>query len=98
MLKGRWGYESCLAVDSVGRGGGLALLWSEKIMVTILSHSSHHIDVRISTEGQIENFRMVMQECGFYDLPVSSPRLTWCRGSGENAMFERLDRVLVSHE
>lgn len=49
------GTENCLAVDSKGKGGGLAMLWSSEITVQITSYSNHHIDAE---------FRMQMEEAG----------------------------------
>lgn len=37
-----------MIVDSIGSKGGLALFWSEKLSVKILSYSIHHIFVLIS--------------------------------------------------
>lgn len=45
------GYEYCLAVDTVGYGGGLALLWKDKAQVVVNSYSVHHIDATIGMDG-----------------------------------------------
>lgn len=34
-------------VDSAGRAGGLALVWSDDVKVNILSASLHHIDCMV---------------------------------------------------
>ena len=38
-LRSRWHYDNCFAVDSVGRGGGLALLWMNDVQVEVMSFS-----------------------------------------------------------
>ncbi|CAM8915205.1 unnamed protein product [Rhodiola kirilowii] len=49
-LKRKLGFSYCFAVGSHGRSGGLALLWDEETEVTIISHSTAHIDVRVRKE------------------------------------------------
>lgn len=44
-------FESCFAVSSRGKSGGLALLWSSEVVVDIKSYSSHHIDALIHSEN-----------------------------------------------
>jgi hypothetical protein len=35
-----------------GKGGGLALYWSEEIKVNLINYGNHHIDIRIeNSEG-----------------------------------------------
>ena len=52
-LRSKWGYDSCLIVEVVGRSGGLALLWKQEVIVKVQSFSSKHIDARIdnTTDG-----------------------------------------------
>lgn len=40
-----------MVVDSVGRSGGLALLWQKEIGVELRSMSIHHIDVCSGKRG-----------------------------------------------
>ena len=54
-LRSRWGFENCLAVDSVGRSGGLALLWRQKAFLEILSYSNQHIDAIIRNTNRGED-------------------------------------------
>ena len=51
-LRAKWGFDNCLTVECIRRGGGLALLWLKLAQVEILSFSSMHIDARI---GQDDN-------------------------------------------
>ncbi|KAL0449473.1 UNVERIFIED_CONTAM: hypothetical protein Slati_1503700 [Sesamum latifolium] len=63
-----------LAVDSVGRSGGLALLWKKSVSVTIQSFSNRHIDASIQadTRSPISRFS------GIYGDPETSNRKnTW---------------------
>ncbi|PPD89910.1 hypothetical protein GOBAR_DD13158 [Gossypium barbadense] len=50
-----------LAVNSVGKSGGLAMLWKDGIKVDIQNYSRHHIDSVIQLEDQ-RSFRFI----GFY--------------------------------
>jgi hypothetical protein len=52
-----------------GKGGGLALYWSEEIKVNLINYSSHHIDIRI-IESDAKTWR-----CTFvYGEPKSQDR------------------------
>lgn len=58
------GFTNNFAVNSVGRGGGLAVMWKRNVMCTILSSSSNHIDVEI-WEKNAPSWRIT----GFYGFP-----------------------------
>ncbi|XVF53939.1 hypothetical protein PTKIN_Ptkin05aG0140600 [Pterospermum kingtungense] len=67
-------FDSCLMVDSRGRGGGLALLWEVEAGVEILSYSIDHIDALIGKKGSDMEWRYT----GFYGKPDSFQRhRTW---------------------
>ena len=43
----------------------------------------------------MEEFRDVLDECGFQDLGYSGNKFTWCNGHGEgHTVWERLDRAV----
>jgi len=46
-MRWRIGLRHCLALDSVGLSGGIALFWDESVDVTLLSQGERHIDVKI---------------------------------------------------
>jgi hypothetical protein len=46
-LKWRLGLKNCIAVDSDGNNGGLALYWDESIFVTLLGMCDRLIDVQV---------------------------------------------------
>jgi hypothetical protein len=46
-LRWRLGLKGCLAVDSKGKRGGLALFWDENIQVDLLEIDDRYIDVSI---------------------------------------------------
>ena len=52
-LRARWHFDNCLAVDSVGRGGGLALLWMNEVRLEVKSFSVQHIDANVSDSNGI---------------------------------------------
>ncbi|CAM8982799.1 unnamed protein product [Rhodiola kirilowii] len=51
-LRVRLGFKGCLAVDSRGRSGGLALLWTDDVELELISQSKHHIEVKV--KGVVE--------------------------------------------
>lgn len=47
-LRVRLGFKGNFTVDRVGMGGGLAFLWREKEMASLIGFSGNHIDVVVS--------------------------------------------------
>ncbi|KAL5758296.1 hypothetical protein ACOSP7_020907 [Xanthoceras sorbifolium] len=71
FLQVRLGFVGKLVVNRVGRSGGMCLLWSNRIDVSLITYSKFHIDVQIcSHRGR--NWRFT----GF----VLSPLFTGCVG------------------
>ena len=68
-LRVKLGCVGKLVVERVGRSGGLALLWTDKVDISLLSYSRFHIDVAIAGLGK--NWRFT----GFYGHPESSQRI-----------------------
>ncbi|XP_031124183.1 uncharacterized protein LOC116026896 [Ipomoea triloba] len=60
-LRVRLGFEGLFYVDSVGRSGGLALLWRKNNTTRLLSFSRNHVDIEVSVAG-LGAWRMT----GFY--------------------------------
>jgi hypothetical protein len=58
----RWilGLKCCLAVDSKGKSGGLALFWDENIQVDLLSIDERYIDVSIKEDPNGEAWRAII--------------------------------------
>jgi hypothetical protein len=44
-LRWRLGLKNCIAIDSDGRSGGLALFWHESIEVKLMEKNLRYIDV-----------------------------------------------------
>ena len=43
----------------------------------------------------MEEFRDVLNECGFHDLGYSGNKFTWCNGHGEgHTVWKRLNRAI----
>ena len=70
-LRSRWRFNNCVAVESTGRGGGLALLWLNEVKVDVQSFSRHHIDAIIG-DGNEE--RGKWRFTGFYGEPDINKR------------------------
>ena len=45
----RLGFFGCFVIPSLGRSGGLALIWKDDANVTISNFSQHHIDLHVSS-------------------------------------------------
>jgi hypothetical protein len=69
-LRIQLGYSSCLGVDRVGRGGGLALLWSDDVRISINNYSRFYIDGDISDGAGVS-----WSFTGFYGDPVTTNRV-----------------------
>jgi hypothetical protein len=52
-LKWRLGLKNCIAVDSDGNSGGLALYWDESISVTLLGMCDRLIDVQVKEKAAL---------------------------------------------
>ncbi|CAM8993856.1 unnamed protein product [Rhodiola kirilowii] len=46
-IRCRLGFKGCVAVDSRGKSGGLALMWTDEVELELLSFSHSHIDVAV---------------------------------------------------
>ncbi|XP_074376806.1 uncharacterized protein LOC141718321 [Apium graveolens] len=63
------GFMHSFAVDRVGRGGGLAIMWRSTVSCTISSSSTNHIDVEI-LHGSSPQWRLTC----FYGYPERERR------------------------
>lgn len=54
----RLGFSNCFTVECRGKSGGLCLLWSEEIKVSVKSYTFHHIDVGIVSEDDVKEWRL----------------------------------------
>lgn len=58
-LKWSLGYQSCFAVNSKGRSGGLGVFWNNNVDFTVKSFSKYHID-SVVTEKDKPPWRLTM--------------------------------------
>jgi nitrate reductase assembly molybdenum cofactor insertion protein NarJ len=56
-LRWRFGLKGCLAVDSKGKHGGLALFWYENIQVDLLAIDERYIDVFVRENSSSDPWR-----------------------------------------
>ncbi|XP_074362176.1 uncharacterized protein LOC141702378 [Apium graveolens] len=68
-LRGKLGYDNQWVVDSIGRGGGLALIWKNSVKCTVIGSGNNFIDVSITNANGSE-WRMT----GFYGFPERARR------------------------
>jgi hypothetical protein len=50
--------KGCIAADSRGKRGGLALFWDENVQVNLLTIGNHYIDVSIGEEPNATPWRV----------------------------------------
>jgi hypothetical protein len=65
FLKRKLGFENLFEVDSVGRNGGLVLLWKNDIQVDIQNYSRRHIIAVVLIANNGEKWKFT----GFYNHP-----------------------------
>ncbi|GLT31148.1 hypothetical protein SLA2020_059070 [Shorea laevis] len=63
------GFSNCFAVKSVGRSGGLAVLWNEEVQIRLLTYSQSHIDMEIRDLTDLH-----WHLTGFYGQPETGRR------------------------
>lgn len=68
-LAEKFGFFDYFAVDKVGRGGGLALMWKRSVGCKVVDHSNNYIDVHIMI-GQVVDWRLTC----FYGYPERNRR------------------------
>ena len=69
-IKNRIGFSNGLIVPSVGRSGGIALLWTREISLEIKSYTKFHIDAVISDANSGYRWRIT----SFYGHPETHKR------------------------
>lgn len=102
-IRVKFGFSSSFAVDRVGRGGGLAILWKPCVKCSVLESSSNFIDVCISDSG-VHSWRLTC----FYGYPERTRRneswnlirslatkssLPWCIFGDFNDMLYASDKM-----
>jgi hypothetical protein len=68
-IKNRLGFADSFAVDRIGRSGGLALLWKNKVKCQIINYSQNFINIEIKYED-----RSPWRFTGFYGYPEHDRR------------------------
>jgi len=63
------GYDCCLPVDRIGRGGGLALFWRNSLNCQLVDFSNNHITVELN-EISLGTWRLT----GYYGYPNGGRR------------------------
>ncbi|MBA0727891.1 hypothetical protein Golax_000839, partial [Gossypium laxum] len=82
--------EGCLAVNSDGKSGGLALLWRESVTVDVQNHSNYHIDSLVSTQDADPNSKHLS-----WDMLRRVKRTVkeeWIVGSDFNAILNNAEK------
>ncbi|XVF21829.1 hypothetical protein REPUB_Repub12eG0123500 [Reevesia pubescens] len=55
-----------------------------------------NIEDALKLHWQMLDFRKVVSECGFEDLPIVGPSLTWHKKVGSEMIYEKLDRCIAT--
>ena len=69
-IKNRIGFSNGLIVPSVGRSGGIALLWTREISLEVKSYTKFHVDTVVSEASSDYRWRIT----GFYGHPETHKR------------------------
>lgn len=69
-IRVKLGFTSCFSVDSIGRSGGLAVLWTMDVNMVLQSFSRSHIDMVVSFNVDLNPWRFI----GFYGEPDHTKR------------------------
>ncbi|XP_042964722.1 uncharacterized protein LOC122298944 [Carya illinoinensis] len=69
-IRNRLGLANSFVVESRGRSGGLAMMWSEKTYASLFSYSIHHISLEACNEEGGSKYHVT----GFYGDPVVMKR------------------------
>jgi hypothetical protein len=70
VVRIKLGFENCFAVDYIGKGGGLMLLWRNSIMVEIQNFSRRHINAVVQCSSEALSWKLT----GFYGHPDVTKR------------------------
>jgi hypothetical protein len=82
IIRVKVGFDYAFTVPSVGRSGGLALLWKQEVDVSIRNFSQHHIDAHMES-----NQRLCWRLTGFYgQLEHHRRRESWALLKHLNSM------------
>jgi exonuclease III len=71
IVRSQLGFEHMLVVDSVGKSGGLALLWMSESGVEIQNYSRRHINATVCSSPMNTTWKFT----GFYGHPDASKRM-----------------------
>ncbi|XP_042950057.1 uncharacterized protein LOC122282168 [Carya illinoinensis] len=69
-VRNRLGFECSFVVDSIGRSGGLVMMWKQEVCVELHTFSNNHISLTITVEEGAIPWRVT----GFYGNPVVEKR------------------------
>jgi hypothetical protein len=73
-LKIQLGFKSVFVVDSVGKNGGLALLWNDDIVINIQNYSKRHINAVVKLDINSQPWTSI----GFYEhRDVTKCKVAW---------------------
>ncbi|XP_042942727.1 uncharacterized protein LOC122276878 [Carya illinoinensis] len=70
MVRNRLGFVNSFVVNSLGRSGGLAMIWNENLNASLFSYSRHHISLMIKSEEEGREWHLT----GFYGDPALERR------------------------
>lgn len=86
-VESRIGFDSYFTVSSIGRRGGLVLLWKKDVPIEIMKFSNYHIHSNISKRGTGAKWCLT----GFYGIVETSKR------NGSWALLDRIKQTIVEN-
>ncbi|KAK6123881.1 hypothetical protein DH2020_042372 [Rehmannia glutinosa] len=75
LNRNKLGFTGCFPVNSVGKSGGLCLLWNSNVQVDLISFSSHHITSNI----ELDQNQQPWVFSGIYGWPDNSQKWKTCQ-------------------
>lgn len=71
LVKRKLGFTHSFVVESVGRSGGLAMLWTKDTSLCIVNYSQFHIHCRVQEADSDAGFMLI----SFYGRPNAYERI-----------------------
>jgi hypothetical protein len=87
FLRAKLKFDNMFMVESVGRSGGLAMLWSNDLLLSIQNFSRRHINGTIIRKSNGDEWKLT----GFYGQPDAT------KERSHGSCYNTLRRYLPSH-
>ncbi|XP_074336036.1 uncharacterized protein LOC141673201 [Apium graveolens] len=105
-LCSKYGFSDCFAVNRIGQGGGLAVMWKENQKTRVVRPVKELSNKGLDTLGGnphpqslLDGFRLAVEDCHLVELDFTGGEFTWEKSKGKPNWFkERLDRAFANQD